>query len=188
MRCSGCIRSPGSRWTWAIARRCHLSLDRPSWHDANHLPLWLSEIRVVRVDGAFRVRYLVAVGRATLPHLSPRYWLTQRQREVVDFAALGLTNREIADSLEISVLHRSRAPRPCVRDPRDFVTARTVLTRSCELSALTAISAIMRHRSQSAARRCCPPDGGYYGQRSRANVEKQKTGYAPQHRRRSVRV
>ncbi len=60
------------------------------------------KIRVVRLDGAKGVRYLVTVDRAELLQLDRLTWLTDRQREIAEFAAAGATTTEIADTLGLS--------------------------------------------------------------------------------------
>lgn len=61
-----------------------------------------AEIRLVRLDGPTGVRYLVTIDRPELLRLNPLAWLTQRQREIAEYAAAGATNREIANTLDLS--------------------------------------------------------------------------------------
>ncbi len=61
-----------------------------------------AEIRIVRLDGSSGVRYLITIDRASIMRLDPMNWLTPRQREVAEFAAVGATSDEIARTLEIS--------------------------------------------------------------------------------------
>jgi DNA-binding CsgD family transcriptional regulator len=65
-----------------------------------------AEVRVIRLDAGFDtadgVRYMVTVDRAELWTLRPEHRLTERQLEVADFARVGATAREIADTLDIS--------------------------------------------------------------------------------------
>ncbi len=60
------------------------------------------KVRLIRLDGAGGVRYMARVEKAKLAEINPRSWLTERQREVVDYAVAGATAREIATTLEIS--------------------------------------------------------------------------------------
>lgn len=60
------------------------------------------ELRAVRLDATGSVRYLVTVDRAALITLRPEYWLTDRQREIAEYAVAGATSREIAEALDIS--------------------------------------------------------------------------------------
>jgi DNA-binding CsgD family transcriptional regulator len=65
-----------------------------------------AEVRVIRLDAGYDtadgIRYMVTVGRAELWQIRPVHRLTERQREVADFAAAGATAQEIADTLDIS--------------------------------------------------------------------------------------
>lgn len=61
-----------------------------------------AEVRLVRLDGPTGVRYLVTVSRPELLRLRPLAWLTDRQREIAEFAASGATTYEIADVLDLS--------------------------------------------------------------------------------------
>lgn len=60
------------------------------------------EVRMIRLDGDDGVRYLVAIDRAFVPRLDPLERLTERQREVAEFVAVGATNAEIARTLDVS--------------------------------------------------------------------------------------
>lgn len=61
------------------------------------------EFRILRLDGSgMSVRYLVTVGRPELMRVCPRYWLTERQREIAEYVVAGATSREIAQTLELS--------------------------------------------------------------------------------------
>lgn len=68
----------------------------------SHRSLEGAELRLVRLDDEDGVRYLLTVDRARLPLLDPLQTLTDRQREVAEYAAAGATNGEIADTLDIS--------------------------------------------------------------------------------------
>ncbi|MFB6373900.1 MAG: LuxR C-terminal-related transcriptional regulator [Bradymonadaceae bacterium] len=59
-------------------------------------------LRIARLEGALGVRYSVTVGPADRPTLNPKAMLTPRQREVAEFAAVGATADEIAETLQIS--------------------------------------------------------------------------------------
>lgn len=61
-----------------------------------------SEVRVTRLDGATGVRYLITVERANVIRVGPETWLTERQREIAEYAAAGATSAEIGRSLNIS--------------------------------------------------------------------------------------
>jgi DNA-binding CsgD family transcriptional regulator len=65
-----------------------------------------AQIRLLRLDAGFEaadsVRYMVTVGRPELWTLRPEHRLTDRQLEVAEFAKVGATAREIADTLGIS--------------------------------------------------------------------------------------
>jgi DNA-binding CsgD family transcriptional regulator len=60
------------------------------------------QLRVVRLDGDDGVRYLSVIDRASVPALSCLHELTARQRSVAEYASVGATNREIAETLDIS--------------------------------------------------------------------------------------
>ena len=62
-----------------------------------------AEVRLTRLDATESVRYLVSVERPELIKLRPEYWLTERQRQIAEYAVAGATNREIADTLELSL-------------------------------------------------------------------------------------
>ena len=65
-----------------------------------------AEVRLLRLDAGFEgadsVRYMVTVGRSELWKLRPRHRLTERQLDVADFARVGATAQEIADTLDIA--------------------------------------------------------------------------------------
>ncbi|MFU8805116.1 MAG: response regulator transcription factor [Bradymonadaceae bacterium] len=61
-----------------------------------------AKVRVTRLDGPTGVRYLITVERANIICIGPETWLTERQREIAEYAAAGATNAEIGRSLEIS--------------------------------------------------------------------------------------
>lgn len=58
--------------------------------------------RVARLDGALGTRYSLTIQPTEPPELAPEAALTPRQREVAEFAAVGATAREIADTLDVS--------------------------------------------------------------------------------------
>lgn len=60
------------------------------------------ELRMIRLDGEEGVRYLVDIDRAFIPRLDPLEILTERQREVAEYVAVGATNAEIARTLDVS--------------------------------------------------------------------------------------
>ena len=62
-----------------------------------------STVHVTRLDGGSYVRYLIQVDHAELPEYDPLVGLTDRQREVAEFAATGATNPEIAETLGVAV-------------------------------------------------------------------------------------
>ena len=61
-----------------------------------------AEVRMMRVDGAGGVRYMITVDRAEMLRLRPRYWLTPRQLEVAELAVGGATNADVARVLDVS--------------------------------------------------------------------------------------
>ncbi|MFU8805101.1 MAG: response regulator transcription factor [Bradymonadaceae bacterium] len=61
-----------------------------------------AEVRITRLDGTGGVRYLITVERANIMCIGPETWLTERQREIAEYAAAGATNAEIGRSLGIS--------------------------------------------------------------------------------------
>ncbi|MFB6373904.1 MAG: LuxR C-terminal-related transcriptional regulator, partial [Bradymonadaceae bacterium] len=58
--------------------------------------------RVARLDGALGGRYSLTIEPVERPELSPKAALTPRQREVAEFAAVGATADEIAETLNVS--------------------------------------------------------------------------------------
>lgn len=57
---------------------------------------------VTQMNGDLGMRHLATIERAPSPEKRPEAALTARQREVVGYAAAGATNREIAETLEIT--------------------------------------------------------------------------------------
>lgn len=60
------------------------------------------ELRLTRMYGDQGARYLACVTSLELPKLSVTAALTPRQREIAEYAAVGATAAEIADTLDIS--------------------------------------------------------------------------------------
>ncbi|MFB6350939.1 MAG: LuxR C-terminal-related transcriptional regulator, partial [Bradymonadaceae bacterium] len=57
---------------------------------------------VTQMSGELGIRLLATVEHTQMPEKQPDAVLTPRQREVVGYAAAGATNREIAETLEIT--------------------------------------------------------------------------------------
>jgi DNA-binding CsgD family transcriptional regulator len=72
--------------------------------DSFPIKLFIDGFRVwvTQMNGALGMRYLATIERAPSPEKRPEAVLTPRQREVVGYAAAGATNREIAETLEIT--------------------------------------------------------------------------------------
>lgn len=92
---------------WQNSSRRHYIRQRVREADAQSRRLGVeifagSEIRLVRLDGAEGVRYLVNIDRAERMRLNPRIWLTDRQIEIAEYAAAGATGVEISDTLDLS--------------------------------------------------------------------------------------
>ncbi len=62
-----------------------------------------AEIQVVRLDGADAMRYLAQIRPSGPLTVAPDRRLTARQREVARYAAVGATNREIAEALGLGI-------------------------------------------------------------------------------------
>lgn len=61
-----------------------------------------SRVCITRLDSAHTIRYLVNVQRAPTMTIGPAHWLTDRQREIAEYAVTGATTPQIADKLDLS--------------------------------------------------------------------------------------
>lgn len=96
---------PCARWLDADKRHALRRWVRDFDSGCNTTPIRLlgdAEVRLVRMDGASGVRYLITVDRAQHMRVDPWQWLTDRQRDIAQLAICGATSQEIADHLQIS--------------------------------------------------------------------------------------
>ncbi len=79
-------------------------IDELELGDSFPVKLFIDGFRVwvTQMNGELGMRYLATIERAPSPEKRPEAVLTPRQREVVGYAAAGATNREIAETLEIT--------------------------------------------------------------------------------------
>lgn len=80
-----------------LTRRMNASEEVEAWEVLDR-----SQVHSIRLNGAQDVLYLASVVPLQAPRMKPAAMLTPRQREVAEYAAVGATVHEIAETLDIS--------------------------------------------------------------------------------------